>query len=253
MKLILYIGHHKVGSTSLQAFLAQNAHLLIKAGILYPAVDPRGLTHMLRQSIGIADKPGKLPPHLREPHSALAYRMIAEVSRRPVPPQFQDMPPLEHMIATLQDQVARLRPQTVIMCSEVFSNFGEVSPDLIDRLLGLFPQVSQMQVYAVLRRPDEYLVSWHGQRLKVGEALAPVDASLDEYFPTIHFDYSRVILPWRDKCQGAKFTLRNYGAVLKTGNSVRDFRAQSIVKLPTALTPPPRITNAWPFAVMGVM
>ncbi|MDN5788109.1 hypothetical protein, partial [Pseudorhodobacter sp.] len=43
------------------------------------------------------------------------------------------------------------------------------------------------------------------------------------------------------------------GAVLKTGNSVRDFRAESIVKLPTALTPPPRINLSLPLAVMELM
>ncbi len=253
MKLILYIGHHKVGSTSLQAFLAQNAHKLLQAGILYPAVDPRGLTHMLRQSIGLTDKPAFLPPYLREPHSALAYRMIHEVCRRPVPPQFEDMPPLDQMIATLQTQLKRLAPEAVIMCSEVFSNFGEVDPGLIDRLLALFPKVSEMQVYAVLRRPDDYLVSWHGQRLKVGEALAPLDRALGEYFPTVHFDYSLVVAPWLEKCKDAEITLRDYGSVLETGNSVKDFRAHSMVTFPAGLTPPPRINKSLPLAVMEIM
>jgi hypothetical protein len=253
MKLILYIGHHKVGSTSLQAFLAQNAHKLLQAGILYPAVEPRGLTHMLRQSIGIEDRPGLLPLHLREPHSALAYRMMAETSRRHVPPQFMSMPPLPQMIATLQNQLTWLTPETVIMCSEVFSNFGAVNPALIEQLLALFPQISEIQVYCVFRRPDDYLVSWHGQRLKVGEKLEPLELSLPGYYPTIHFDYGSVIAPWLEACKGATITLRDYGSVMHVGNSVQDFRKQTIVKFPTGLTPPPRINPSLPLSVMDIM
>ena len=46
MKVILYIGHHKVGSTALQVFLSQNSHRLLQAGILYPAVEMQGFSHL---------------------------------------------------------------------------------------------------------------------------------------------------------------------------------------------------------------
>lgn len=253
MKLILYIGHHKVGSTSLQAFLTQNAQALAAGGVLYPMVDPNGLIHMVRQSIGIKDKPGHLLPHLREPHSALAYRMMADAfPRRAVPPQFSQMPPLEQMITSLRTQIERLNPHTVIFCSEVFSVFGEVDEGLIDRLLALVPEATQIQVYGVLRRPDQYLVSWHGQRLKVGEKLAPVADAVAGYANTIHLDYTLALRGWIARCGDATITLRNYADVLKVGNSVRDFRQHALVDWPPNLTPPPRINLSLPLPVMEI-
>lgn len=252
MKLILYIGHHKVGSTSLQAFLAQNAQALLGSGILYPMVDARGLIHMLRQSAGLVDRPGQLPPHLREPHSALAYRMIADVARRPVPPQFAAMLPLKAMIETLKVQLTRLEPHTVIMCTEVFANFGEVDERLIDRVLMLFPKVTQMQIYCALRRPDQYLVSWHGQRLKVGEVLPPVAEAAPGYFGTVHFDYALALRGWIARCGDARITLRDYAQIMETGNSVRDFRRHAMVDWPKGLVPPPRINPSLPLPVMEI-
>lgn len=241
MKLILYIGHHKVGSTALQAFLAQNAHRLMQDGILYPGVDPRGLIHMLRQSLGMTAKAAHLPPRLREPHSALAYRMIADVSRRQVPPQFHETPPLPQMIDTLKVQMARLNPETVILCTEVFSTFGEVTPALVDQLINFFPKLSGIQIYCALRRPDQYLVSWHGQRMKAGEQLDPLARSWKEYLHTVHLDYTMVIEPWIKRCPEARITLRDYADVMADdGNSVRDFRRHSGLKWPAKLIPPPR-------------
>lgn len=252
MKLILYIGHHKVGSTSLQAFLVQNAQALAAAGILHPMVDPRGLVHLLRQSIGKVDKPGQLPPDLREPHSALAYRMIADISDRPVPSQFQDMPPQADMVATLRTQIERLEPHTVILCSEVFSTFGDVDATLVDRLLAMIPEATEIQIYGVLRRPDQYLVSWHGQRFKAGEKLVPVAEAVADYAGNVHADYRRALECWITRCSGATLTLRNYADVVKAGNSVRDFRLHAQVKWPPNLTPPPRINQSLPLAVMEI-
>ncbi|WP_298864729.1 hypothetical protein [uncultured Sulfitobacter sp.] len=252
MKLILYIGHHKVGSTSLQAFLAQNAQALNANGILYPMVDPRGLIHMLRQSIGTKDKPGLLPPHLREPHSALAYRMIEAVSRRGLPQQFAQMPALSDMRSTIATQIERLSPHTVILCSEVFSTFGDVNEALIEQLLALVPDVTQIQIYGVLRRPDQYLVSWHGQRLKVGEQLVPFDEAVAGYAGTVHLDYTRVLRGWMARCADARITLRNYADVMETGNSVRDFRKHADVAWPANLTPPPRINLSLPLPLMEI-
>ena len=49
MKIIIYIGHHKVGSTALQVFLSQNWLALVRAGILYPSVETSGFSHNLAE------------------------------------------------------------------------------------------------------------------------------------------------------------------------------------------------------------
>lgn len=46
MKVVFYIGHHKVGSTALQVYLSQNWLRLAQAGILYPAVEMLSLIHI---------------------------------------------------------------------------------------------------------------------------------------------------------------------------------------------------------------
>ncbi|ETA50626.1 hypothetical protein [Ponticoccus alexandrii] len=253
MKLILYIGHHKVGSTALQAFLTQNSHALSAAGILHPMVDNRGLVHLLRQSIGLKDKPASLPPHLREPHSALAYRILETLSRGTLPPQFEGMPSLSAMEETVRLQIDRTEPHTVILCSEVFSTFGETDGTAIKRLLALFPDVAEIQIYGVLRRPDHYLVSWHGQRLKVGEKIPAIADALATYEGTVHLDYARAVRPWLEHCPQASVTLRNYADVLKTGNSVRDFRKHAKVKWPPDLVPPPRINLSLPLPTMEIV
>ena len=82
MKVIVYIGHHKVGSTALQVFLSQNSHRLLTNGILYPWVEMRGAAHALGKAAGEGDRAEVLPVNIREPHSALAYKMMADRADR---------------------------------------------------------------------------------------------------------------------------------------------------------------------------
>ena len=70
MKVILYIGHHKVGSTSLQVFLARNWAALAREGTLYPSVENRGYALNLRQSRSLPNPP-HLPAHLTDPQQSL--------------------------------------------------------------------------------------------------------------------------------------------------------------------------------------
>ncbi|MDN3713792.1 hypothetical protein QWZ10_22215 [Paracoccus cavernae] len=79
MKVILFIGHFKTGSTSLQRFLSRNFHALLKAGILYPSVESQGVAHNMaalrngRDFDWISDK-----LNVTEPHNALALVLKTE-------------------------------------------------------------------------------------------------------------------------------------------------------------------------------
>ena len=41
MKCIIYLGHHKTGSSALQEMFTRNAGVLLEDGILYPFVEPQ--------------------------------------------------------------------------------------------------------------------------------------------------------------------------------------------------------------------
>ncbi|MFT5967178.1 MAG: hypothetical protein ACI9ND_001091 [Yoonia sp.] len=253
MKLILYIGHHKVGSTALQVFLSQNSCGLLRAGILYPCVEVQGFSQLLARAIGGGDTPGYLPGNLREPHSALAYKMIQETVGHPVPPQYKMLPAVSQMMHAIKQQIAYLKPHTTILCSEAFANFGEVNPTLIAQLRAEFPE-AEIEIYCALRRPDTYLTAWHGQRLKVGEPLAPLRENGGyEYFDTIHTDYRRVVAPWIQNMSNTDIKLRNYADITATGGSPQDLFQTMGLTTPDGLHPVGRPNRSLPLAAIEII
>ncbi len=252
MKVILYIGHHKVGSTALQAYLARNWLPLAKAGMLYPSVESQGFASNLAETLGHGNETSK---HVvvREPHSALAYRLIADASNRPVPRQFHGLPGSLQMLRGLRTQVAALKPKTVILCSEAFANFGQVAADRIDLLCQSF-EGAEFHIYCALRRPDAYLTSWHGQRLKVGELARPLEGEgARQYYGSIHFDYRIVLEEWIKRVPNATLSVRNYADVLAAGGSAEDFVAETGLSLPPGMTAPGRANASLPLAAFGLM
>lgn len=239
MKIVLFIGHHKVGSTSLQDFLSRNAVALARAGILYPSVDFEGMALMLASAVSGEELHGILPINAREPHNALAFRMLAEHNNGKVPPYHKGLPASGQMFRAIAKQIEFLNPHTVILAAEVFANFGPTSPTLIARLRDAFPD-GEFTIIATLRRVDEYLASWHGQRLRFGHSPAPLRGSgkaggMQGYFGNIHFDYRRMLQGWIDGMPQARLILRDYADVRAAGGSVADFVAQAGLELPSRL------------------
>lgn len=227
IRLILYIGHHKVGSTSLQQFLAVNSVALAQRGVLYPATESDGLSYMLACSLKGSEGFDKtLSINAREPHNSLAFRMLssrARGNRWRMPAFLPDIPALPQMRAFLRNQKAYLRPHTLLICSEVLANFGKVAPDLIDELYDLL-EAKPSELYCALRRPDDYLVSWHGQRLKFGQKIPRLsEGGAEAYFNTVHFDYRMMLAPWVERSPGARLHLRPYEEIIAAGGSVVDF------------------------------
>lgn len=253
MKVILYIGHHKVGSTALQVYLSQNWLRLLRHGILYPAIEPQGMAHNLNVALKGKDTTGILPMNVREPHNALAFRFSSSVTGKPIPAFHENIPPIPQIINTIQRQVEELSPRTVILCSEVLSNFGAVEPKLINRLLNIFPG-AEFQICCTLRRPDQYLASWHGQRLKFGhQVFALREEALKRYFKSVHFDYRKLLEPWLNRApQGTAFAIRNYADVLKSGGSTEDFTAIANTSFPRGMVAAPRANPSLPYALMEV-
>lgn len=223
-RLVIFFGHHKVGSTSLQDFFARNAGAFARAGILYPFVDFEGAAAFSAQLLGGAAPKGRLPINIREPHNALAFRMMAKLHARPMPPFHSAVPSLSQMHQAIAQQLAQVRPHTVVLVSEVFSNFAMADGALVAEIKRLFPARST-ELYGCFRRIDDYLMAWHGQRLRFGHRLEALeDVAYDLYRDTIHFDYDRIVESWVRHFPEATLHLRPYGEVLAAGGIVADFR-----------------------------
>lgn len=245
MKVIFFIGHHKVGSTSLQDFLARNSVALAQAGILYPSVDFEGMALMLGAATGRHRPEGGLPINAREPHNALAFRMLAEQKKGVVPGYHQGLPARGQMVRAIRKQIEFLQPEAVILAAEVFANFAPAGPELIEGVKEIFPPDAEITVIATLRRIDEYIASWHGQRLKFGHKIEPLRAGgLQGYFGNIHFDYQLMLEGWLKALPEARFILRDYADVRAGGGSVVDFIAQSGLRFPEGLTPERRTNES---------
>lgn len=253
MKFVVFIGHHKVGSSALQDFLSRNTLALLKAGVLYPMVESVGYAHMLRSALAGCDPVLPLPINAREAHNALAFRMLAEArGSNKIPAFHRNIPASRQMFAAIRNQIEVLEPATVVLCAEVFSNFGAVEPALIDRL-GTLVGPADLRVTCTLRRPDEYLVSWQGQRLKFGHVPPALrEAGAAEYAGTIHFDYALMLRPWLERLPQAGFRLRNYRDVLAGGGSVQDFLAQAGIEAPAGVQPSTLSNPSLPLALMEI-
>uniref|UniRef100_UPI00351585B2 hypothetical protein n=1 Tax=Cognatishimia sp. TaxID=2211648 RepID=UPI00351585B2 len=83
-------------------------------------------------------------------------------------------------------------------------------------------------LYGVFRPIDDYLVAWHGQRLKFGHALQPLRTEgASEHAGTIHFDYRKVLNGWRAAFPQAKVILRDYQDLCRSSGIVPDFLART--------------------------
>lgn len=238
MKIILFIGHHKVGSTALQDFFSRNQVALMQSGILYPSTDFQGMSLALATAAGVAKMPEHIPLNACEPHNALAFRMLSRHKLWDVPPFYEHLPAFPQMKQAIRNQIQFLNPHTVILAAEVFSHFGKGGAGIINELIDLFPQASEITICATLRRIDEYLASWHGQRLHFGHHVPPMrENGMNEYLNGIHFDYRNVLQAWFDTLPDARFVLRNYSDVRAAGGSVADLAAQTGLSLPSGLQP----------------
>ena len=244
--MVLFIGHHKVGSTSLQDYLARNAAALSRAGILYPFVDFEGAACMAAAAAGHSLPEGSLPINIREPHNALAFRMLAEHKNGSVPGYHKRLPALSQMLHAIRQQVLYSDPHTVILAAEVFANFNATAPQLIAQLRDQFDG-AEFTVVATLRRIDEYLASWHGQRLKFGHKVPPLrgDKGVALYTDGIHFDYRLMIEGWLQAMPEARIILRDYAEVRAAGGSVVDFISQTGLQLPGGLAPERRENDSF--------
>lgn len=155
MKLLLHIGLHKTGSTSIQAWLSANFNVLLDLGVLFPR----------------AGRPGRSTSHDRlVPIARPPQKSGAETWRSERLPLWQE----------LLDELDRHRPRQAIVSSE---RFWLLRPEEIELVLEATDGL-QVQVLAFLRHPRTWLPSWYRQALRGGRIPASPRASF------VPLDYS---------------------------------------------------------------
>lgn len=261
MRVTCHIGHHKTGTTSLQAYLAQNAGALLRAGILYPWVESQGAALTIAQARSAvwswkvrvrkifeatavrtqnSSRQQVSPINFREAHNALAFRMMADNHDRwRVPGYHGQLPHSRQMLLAIRNQIATLHPREVILCSEVMSHFGLANPQLIAQLRQTLSQAKDFTLWCTLRRPDEQAASWYGQQIKFGQAPRALSDPDGVNFGWLHFNYRRVIEPWLKRIPDARLVLRPYREVMADGGSVEDLHKHSGIRFPRGLLAAP--------------
>lgn len=229
MKVVLYIGHHKTGSTSLQSYLAENYLKFLRQGILYPSVESQGLAMNLASAatgkdLFVDDLARNLRLNIRVPHNALALRLLSEEIGTNVPKWHPNLPASAQMLIAIRNQIETLAPQTVLICSEVMSRFADRGYRKVLPVMHQAFGQNDCSIILTLRRPDQYLASWHLQRLKFMEQLPPLRAGAQKlYAGNVHFRFDWIVERWREYFTDAKMHVHNYDNVVNAGGSVVDF------------------------------
>ncbi len=245
LRVVLFIGHHKVGSTALQSHLARHAPAALRQGLLYPVVTASDLT-ALNAWVEVGDAEQPLSRNVTEAHNALAFSLIHDANPAAAIPDFhQNLPPSSEMFALICQQIARHRPRVLVLASEVFANFAAISPELIRNLvrgLGLHRRGARIELFAALRRVDDYLAAWHSQRVHLGQPVRPLPQALDHYRNTAHFDYRLMLEGWQRALPEAQLVLRPYDDGMRTAGMPQSFAGAMGLDLP-GLDAPPEIVN----------
>ena len=171
-RLIIHIGMHKTGSTSIQRFLSRNRLALRMAGVLYP------------ESCGADGR--------REPkHNALFTAISHEADHGAPHPV---LGPSTNQIEAMATRIDASRAGTAILSAEGFS--GE-KPAFAKALAPLGEQFNT-RIIAFLRRPDEWVESFYRQMIlsdEVREART-LEAFLACPATRAHVDYCQILDWW---------------------------------------------------------
>jgi hypothetical protein len=149
-RLIIHIGPHKTGTTSIQRTLERDYKRLRDAGILFPRAG--------RTQNG----------ETRHLHHPLILSLIGELSRAGEAP-----PPTSEIVSELKTEIEEAEPQSVIISSEVLAR-EYLSSQVYRDLQSIFPKADRVWV-AYLRKQDDLAMSRYAEHIKVGILSWPDD------------------------------------------------------------------------------
>ncbi len=166
-RLVLHIGMHKTGSSSIQRFFSRNRHLLRMLGVSYPdAFAPDGKRLSKHNNLFEAMSHEK---DMGEPHPVYG--------------------PSETMIVELADEVRRSKVTLISAegLSGEFDIFAERFSVLRDRV--------PVTVIVYLRRQDDWIRSFHAQMVRMGE-MRSLPEFLEDPDVQRHLDYADLLGRW---------------------------------------------------------
>lgn len=244
---IFYIGAHKTGSSALQEYLTLNSHKLLENGVLYPFVEPDGIAYAFAKS-ALNQNQTKLSFKIKSPQNHIAYKMLAEHTDYKVPARYRPLPSSTMMMQTVRAMMQATQSHTLLLCSELFIQFGTRAPQAIKQLLES-SGVKQFSAYAVLRRPDLYLASWQSQLLKAGASKGRLsDDTIKRFIGTCHLEYTASVTPWVSRVGPENFNLVNYAELKDHGGSIGHFTRHYGLHISNSVTADGRNTGL-PYAV----
>lgn len=250
--LVAFVGHHKVGSSALQRFLALNARSLLKEGILYPAIDMYGVLKLYADPIVSTDADFRPGLNVVEPHNALAFALFAQAGGPDVPDFIGDIPSPADIFAAMQEQVNSFQPHSVLMVSEVLSRSADVAPDIAMQIRDAIPH-RHVRILVTLRNPAHYLPSFHAQLIKLGARVPPLRAGmLEQYLETVHVRYDHLVKPWADAFGKEAVSVATYDDVVQRGGAISDFFARGALKRPSDLAEVGQVNPSLPYAVLEI-
>jgi|GEM_PF-3576397 len=200
--LILHVGLHRTGSTSVQHALTASREKLRSIGVLYPHAG----------SIEVA-------------HHGLSFA-LGEKTNSPWGP----LPPLDQLLSELQTEINASRCHTVLISSEDFRALCyEKKPAVVERTRQFLALFSHVRIICFLRHQIPYLdsayrinVAWSGHRLEL------------DFRPWVQRDCVR---PWYDCQQIERFYRQfspditvdflSFAAAKQSGALVRYFYEQA--------------------------
>ncbi len=212
-RLVIHIGMHKTGSSSIQHYLSRNRRLLRLLGVLYP------------ESVG-AD--GRRQPK----HAALFDAISHEADHgRPHPAYGASAA----MAEALAHRIETSRARVAVLSAEGFSG---PKPDFARALAPLAARFDAT-VVVFLRRPDLWAESFHRQMVmsrQVREA-RPLRAFLAAPEMQAHLDWPRILGWWRGAFGPGALRIRAFAPEAGGPGPVRAFIAAASLPRPCLLLP----------------
>jgi hypothetical protein len=188
-QIILHIGTHKTGTSSLQYFLSTYEAELKDAGVLYPLGGRRELS------------PGR---------SALAHHALANSLRGKLPSGGR------HYWDALLEELARAREETAVVSSEEFSGCEPTHVGQARTHLSAY----KVKVVVYLRNRLDFMVSAYKQRVKVGRYRGSFgDFIREDARPA----YGELLARWAEVFGAENVLVRVYDKVKKSPGVEEEF------------------------------
>lgn len=174
MRLILHIGTHKTGTSSLQEFLRNNEEVLARKGIYYARISKTKNANRLAK--WVIFKQRKKVKSFIEDHMQRAREINAHT-----------------LLISAESFFAMVKNFIQFKDNEI-SDYWESETEAVNFFRDVLPAESAIKIVAYLRRQDRFIESYYSQAIKTHS----VDLSIDEFriFMNEALDYWRHMKVW---------------------------------------------------------